>query len=119
MRVVLKGQRQTSLALRAGDSGWRLGVDAQPTDVAEVVDVTDGASANKYVLDVVDGALVLDDKRFVADHAYRVTLRRGPKTLASTLVYLRPRSGSKQKIKFEAADNGDGGDVPIAPKPSL
>jgi hypothetical protein len=120
MKVVLRGQPQTSLGLRFGQDGWRLAVDAAARDVADVVDITDGAAANKWVLEVVEGALVFDDKRFVADHAYRVTLRRGIRNLVSTIVYLHPRPASaKQKIKFDADDSGGGGDLDFGPKPSL
>src|SRR5438874_2571361 len=122
VRVALHGKREAGVGLRAGHGGWRLELTSAPTDVADLVDVTDGANGARWTVDVTDGALVLDEERFVAGHAYRVTMRHGTEALGSTLIYLyAPAVASRHKVTFEDEDTagGSGGDIAITKKPTL
>jgi len=122
VRVALHGKREAGVGLRAGRGGWRLELAAATTDVADVVDVTDGANGARWTVDVADGALMLDEERFVAGHAYRVTMRRGTEALGSTLVYLyAPSVASRHKVTFEEEETAGGGagDIAIVKKPTL
>ena len=122
VRVALHGKREAGVGLRAGRGGWRLELAASPSDVADVVDVTDGANSAKWTVDVADGALMLDEERFVAGHAYRVTMRHGTEAIGSTLIYLyAPAVASSHKVTFEDEDTAGGGsgDIAITKKPTL
>ena len=52
VRVALQGKREAGVGLRAGRGGWRLELTAAATDVADVVDVTDGANSTRWTVDV-------------------------------------------------------------------
>jgi len=121
VRVALNGKREAGVGLRAARGGWRLELAAAPTDVAEVVDVTVGANSTKWTVDVVDGALLLDEERFVPGHAYRVNLKHGSEMVGSTLIYLYPPAvASRHKVTFEADESDtSGGDPLISKKPTL
>jgi hypothetical protein len=122
VRVALQGKREAGVGLRAVRGGWRLELTAAPTDVADVVDVTDGANSTRWTVDVAENALMLDAERFIAGHAYRVSLRHGSESIGSTLVYLyAPSVASRQKVTFEEQDNTASGigDIAIVKKPTL
>jgi hypothetical protein len=122
VRVALQGKREAGVGLRAGRGGWRLELTAAATDVAEVVDVTDGANSTRWTVDVSENALMLDSERFIAGHAYRVNLRHGSELVGSTLVYLyAPSVSGRQKVTFEDDDASTSGigDIAIAKKPTL
>lgn len=121
VRVALQGKRETGVGLRNARGGWRLELVAATTDVADVVDVTDGANSARWTVDVADGALFLDEERFIAGHAYRVSLRHGTELLGSTLVYLyAPSVSARHKVTFEENDGAaGGGDIAILKKPTL
>ena len=59
--------------------------------MAEVSDVTDGATPSKWRVAVTGGALTFTAPRFLPGHAYRVELRSG----GTGFIYLYPpRAGS-------------------------
>ncbi|HEX8954199.1 MAG TPA: hypothetical protein VF945_20225, partial [Polyangia bacterium] len=72
---------------------------------------------------VEDGVVFLDQETFIAGHAYRVLVRRGPEALGATLVYLYPPSSvaSRHKVTFDDAEAGAGSsDGPaLVKKPTL
>lgn len=122
VRVVVHGKREAGVGLRPRSGGWRLELAAAATEIVDVVDVTEGANATKWTVDVVDGALILDEARFVAGHAYRVTLRHGTEALGSALVYLYPPSvASRHKVTFDDSEaaSSAGEDIAITKKPTL
>jgi hypothetical protein len=124
VRVVLSGKAERGVGLRAIDGmRWRLQLpDAGDGEEAVLVDVTEGATAAKWVLAVEGGALVLDGTRFVPGHAYRVELKRGG---GSALVYLYPPRPTKgrDRVVFDedrpapALSDDDG--IAFTPKPAL
>jgi hypothetical protein len=127
VRLTLAGQHERGIGLRPVAGSWKLllaGSDG--ADAAEVVDVTAGAPATKWMVAVENGAIVFDGRRFVADHAYRVQLRRGLQPLSEAIIYLYPAHvGAKQKVGFsddEArtnAGNSDDDGIAVTPKSSL
>jgi hypothetical protein len=123
VRVAVHGKREVGIGLKAQKSGWRLDVAATPDVVAEVVDVTDGASGSKWTVDVRDGALLLDNERFIPGHAYRVTVRKGLDAVGSALVYLYPPvSSARSRVTFEddsAGGLGMDGEIGVMKKPTL
>jgi hypothetical protein len=123
VRVALHGKREPGVGLRAGRGGWRVELGgATPTDVAEALDVTDGANGTRWTVDIADGgALVLDEERFIAGHAYRITVRRGTESIGTTLVYLYPPAvATRHKVTFDDADTAaSGNDIAITKKPTL
>lgn len=125
VRLAIAGKHEAGFGLRQRGGGWKLELTAAPEDVADVVDVTQGANGTRWTVDVRDGALFFDVERFIAGHAYRVSLRHGTEARGTGLVYLYPppaKSG-KQKVTFddEAPADGAQGDDEIATikKPSL
>lgn len=123
VRVAVRGKREVGVGLRARPGiGWRLELVAGGNETVDVVDVTEGANATRWTVDVVDGSLLLDEGRFVAGHAYRVTLRHGTSELGSSLIYLYPPAvASRHKVTFDDADAGSatGDDILITKKPTL
>jgi hypothetical protein len=122
VRVALQGKREVGVGLRPNAGGWRLELSTSMGAVADVFDVTEGATASKWTVAVDDGALFFDQETFVAGHAYRVLVRRGAESLGATLVYLYPPSvASRHKVTFDDADaTGSGGEgITITKKPTL
>jgi hypothetical protein len=117
VHVKVEGKRERGIGLKAQASGWRLELRGAASGTAEIVDVTQGALGSKWMVQVEDGALVLDASRFVAGHAYRVEL---PKS-GSALVYLYPPAARKShNVVFadsEAPASDDG--IAITPKSAL
>jgi hypothetical protein len=120
IRLVLGGQRASGIGLKPAAGTWRLELARTDADSAEVVDVTSGAPASKWKVDVVDAALRFDRERFVADHAYRVELQRAGRAVGSALVYLypAPRAG-KQELTFSDGDDAGDGEIATTPKSAL
>lgn len=123
VRVALNGKRESGVGLRPRAGVWRLEVNASADDTVDAFDVTQGAHGAKWTLEVVDGAIVFDQERFIAGHAYRLFVHRGTEARGSTLVYLYPpKAGSgARKVTFDDAEAGAGGDDELATikKPSL
>lgn len=122
VRVALHGKREVGVGVKPQSGGWRLELSAGADEVADVIDVTDGASEAKWTVTVRDGALLLDEERFVAGHAYRVLLRRGAEPVGATLVYLYPPAmAPRHKVSFDDADRGPGAseDIAVVKKPTL
>lgn len=126
VRVSLKGKRESGIGLRPKNGSWRveLGGSKETADqTIDVIDVTDGANGAKWQLAPSDGILTLDSERFVAGHAYRVTVMRGMEALSSALIYLYPPTMSgKSKVSFDDDENAGGGgsdEIAIVKKPSL
>jgi hypothetical protein len=127
VRVAVHGKRESGVGLKMKDRGWRLEVGAarDGEDVADAVDVTDGAHDARWTLEVRDGALFFDEERFIAGHAYRLVVRHGGEERGTALVYLYPPAlAAKSKISFddEAAPTGGSGDddeLMISKKPTL
>jgi hypothetical protein len=122
VRVALQGKREAGVGLRPHAGGWQLELAPLPGAVADVFDVTEGATASKWTVQVEDGVVFLDQETFIAGHAYRVIVRRGAEALGATLVYLYPPSvATRHKVTFDDADaSGNGGDGPtIVKKPTL
>ena len=87
VRVALQGKREAGVGLKMRSGGWQLELASLPEGaVADVFDVTEGATASKWTIQVDDGALFLDQESFLAGHAYRVIVRRGAESLGATLV---------------------------------
>jgi hypothetical protein len=121
VRVAVHGKREAGVGLRAQKGGWRLDLAPTAEAVADVLDVTEGFNATWTVDQTAGGGLFLDSERFIAGHAYRVTLRKGTEALGSTLVYLYPPTGpAKSRVTFDDdATSGGDGDIAISKKPTL
>jgi hypothetical protein len=126
VRVSLKGKREAGVGLRPKNGAWRVelgGSKETASDTIELVDVTDGANNTKWTLAPTDGALTLDSQRFIAGHAYRVTVMHGMDAVASALIYLYPPTmANKSKVSFDDGETTGGAgddDISIAKKPSL
>ena len=123
VRVALQGKREPGVGLRVHGGGWQLELAPVAGAVADIFDVTDGATASKWTVQVEDGVVFLDQETFVAGHAYRVLVRRGSESLGATLVYLYPPStmATRTKVTFGDSDAAGGsGDAPApVKKPSL
>jgi hypothetical protein len=122
VRVALQGKREAGVGLRMRSGGWSLEVGPLPGAVADIFDVTDGANASKWTVQVDDGVVFLDQETFVPGHAYRVLVRRGAESIGATLVYLYPPSvATRTKVTFGDADaaagNSDG--IATVKKPAL
>lgn len=128
VRVVLPEGKKLATAVRADKQGWTLKLRAE-TGMINLVDVTAGAAAVKYVisLDKTDdaGVVILDNDRFVAGHAYRVELREPSGTVQTSHIYLVPPKhvgNGKMTVSFSgAADDcvGDDGELRIRDKGAL
>jgi hypothetical protein len=122
VRVAVHGKREAGVGLRAQKGGWKLDVTATADAVADVLDVTEGFNETRWTVDVATGGgLFFDSERFIAGHAYRVTLRKGTEAIGSTLVYLYPPTGpAKSRVTFDddAASAGDD-EIAISKKPTL
>src|SRR5262245_37719617 len=77
INLSLGGQRARGIGLRPSGNTWRLELAQTEAVEADVFDVTAGAPPTKWTVFVTAGSLVFDEPRFIADHAYRVQLRRG------------------------------------------
>ncbi|HEY1586481.1 MAG TPA: hypothetical protein VGH63_12390, partial [Polyangia bacterium] len=123
VRVALQGKREPGVGLRVRNGGWQLELSPVQTGaVADLFDVTDGATASKWTVQVEDGVIFLDQETFVAGHAYRVLVRRGSESLGAALVYLYPSSvATRTKVTFGDSDaTGDSSDAPATiKKPAL
>jgi hypothetical protein len=122
VRVALQGKREAGVGLRPRSGGWQLELAALPGAVADVFDVTEGASASKWTVQVEDGVIFFDQETFQPGHAYRVLVRHGAESLGATLVYLYPPTvAARHKVTFDDADAmGNAGDGPtIVKKPTL
>lgn len=122
VRVALQGKREAGVGLKMRSGGWQLELTPIQGAVADVFDVTEGAVASKFTVEIQDGVVFLDQETFVAGHAYRVLVRRGAESLGATLVYLYPPSvAARHKVTFDDTDiGGSSGDGPtIVKKPTL
>jgi len=122
VRVALQGKREAGIGLRPHAGGWQLELAPLPGAVADVFDVTEGATSSKWTVQVEDGVVFLDQETFIAGHAYRVIVRRASESLGATLVYLYPPSvATRHKVTFDDAEAaGGGGDGPaLVKKPTL
>jgi hypothetical protein len=94
IHVTIGGRTEEAFALRAVPGGWKLelaGTSGGATSGVLVFrDVTLGATGPRTFELPLAPAIVLDDGRFRADHAYRVELRRGTVVLGGALIYLQP-----------------------------
>jgi hypothetical protein len=122
--VSVKGKRQAGVGLRPKNGAWRVDLGgAKDTDggTVELVDITEGANNAKWVLSPEGGALTLDGQRFIAGHAYRVTVMRNAVVVATALVYLYPPTVTgKTKVSFDGGESvgADSDDIAIEKKPS-
>jgi hypothetical protein len=119
VRVAVDGRREAGVGLYSDGRNWRLSLhDIDATQVI-LVDVT-SRTRDKWVLSVVDQAVVLDGPRFVAGHAYRVQLWRGATLVDKALVYLYPSRAGKRHVEFEVEDEDTAGDeIRVVPKSAL
>jgi hypothetical protein len=100
IHVTIGGRTEEAFALRGVPGGWKLELagtsggapsGSAPSGVLVVRDVTVGATGPRtFELPLAPGAIVLDDGRFRADHAYKVELRRGTVVVGGALIYLQP-----------------------------
>ena len=92
IHVTINGRTEDAVALRFDRGGWRVALGgAAAAGTLVLRDVTLGATGPRlFQLPLAAGAIVLDDARFRADHAYRVELRRGTSIVGSALIYLQP-----------------------------
>jgi hypothetical protein len=124
VRVAVHGKREAGIGLKAQKGGWRVDVAAKADEVVELIDVTDGANGTRWNVDVRDGALVLDNERFIAGHAYRLMVTKGMEPVGSALVYLYPPlSSARSRVTFEDDSAGGGlgmdGEIGVMKKPTL
>lgn len=124
VHVAVHGKRENGVGLRMKDRGWRLELGAaSDEDVADAVDVTDGAHEARWTLEVHDGTLFFDESRFIAGHAYRLVVKRGAEERGTALVYLYPPVlASKSKVTFEdeaALGGGSDDELLVSKKPTL
>ena len=122
VRVALQGRREPGVGLRPRTGGWQLELAPLTGAVADLFDVTEGASAAKWTVQVEEGVVFLDQETFIAGHAYRVIVRRGSEAIGTTLLYLYPPTAStRHKVSFDDAETADrGGDAPATvKKPAL
>jgi hypothetical protein len=123
VRVAVHGKREAGVGLRAQKGGWKLDFGASADEVADVIDVTDGANSARWTVEVAGGALFFDTDRFIPGHAYRVSVRKGTEAVGSALVYLYPpAAAAKSRVTFDddAAKSGaDGEDIAISKKQTL
>jgi hypothetical protein len=120
VQLRLGAGRERGVALRPMGRSWRLELGRSDAERAELVDVTVGAPASRWTVAVVGDALTLDPARFVADHAYRVQLRRGVEDVGSALIYLYPpRTSAKQTLEFSDDEAPGDDEIAVTPKPSL
>src|SRR5438270_9283434 len=66
VRVALAGKREAGVGLKMRSGGWQLELAPLPGAVADVFDVTEGASASKWTVQVEDGVVFFDQETFVA-----------------------------------------------------
>jgi hypothetical protein len=120
VRVSLHGQREAGIGVRPLRGAWTLELSGVAGEVADIVDVTDGAVTTRWAVSVSERELVLDNERFIAGHAYRVKLRHGT---ASALVYLYPPLRTATSFvgfgddETHGANDGDG--IATTPKGEL
>lgn len=122
VRVALAGKREAGVGLRPRTGGWQLELAPVLGAVADVFDVTEGATASKWTVQVEDGVVFFDQETFLPGHAYRVLVRRGAEALGATLVYLYPPTvAARHKVTFDDAEAGSAsGDGPtLIKKPTL
>jgi hypothetical protein len=119
VRVVLGEKREKAIGLKPVNGAWKLQLAKTEAELAEVVDVTNGVSGMKWEVTLEDGA-VRFDARFRGDHAYRVELRHGQKSLGAAFVYLYPpKMARQQKVQFDDGDSAGDGEMATLPKPTL
>jgi hypothetical protein len=120
VRVVLHGKRETGIGIKKKGAAWRAELSVSGSDKAELVDITDGANQARWEVAPSDGVLVLDEERFIAGHAYRLTLKRGRDAVGSALVYLYPPvMRDKSHVDFHDDDTAGSDDLAVVKKPSL
>jgi hypothetical protein len=125
VRVSLKGKREAGVGLKPKNGAWRVELGGSREisgETVELVDVTDGANNTKWTVAPAAGGLTLDNERFIAGHAYRMTVLHGLDAVASALIYLYPPSMTgKSKVSFDDSETHGGGDddIAIVKKPSL
>jgi hypothetical protein len=122
VRVALAGKREAGVGLRPRSGGWQLELAPLAGAVADVFDVTEGASGSKWTVQVEDGVVFFDQETFIPGHAYRVLVRRGTESLGTALVYLYPPSvATRHNVTFDDAEaSGNVSDGPtIVKKPTL
>src|SRR6478672_2022388 len=91
IQVKVGSQRRGTIALHARPEGWRLELSGSTANgSAEVVDLTPGTPARTLSVIINGDELLLDNTRFIANHVYRVQLRRGGVAVESGYVYLYP-----------------------------
>jgi hypothetical protein len=100
IHIQLAGHREEAVGLRPGADGWRVVVGGGDVRAA-LFDVTSGRSLAGFELPVQRGKVLLDRARFLADHAYRLELRRGTELLGSALLYLYPPPRGSNKVIFD------------------
>ena len=119
VRLVLGEKKEKAIGLKAQSGGWKLELAKTDAEIAEVVDVTTGVTGMKWEVALADGAIRFDE-RFRADHAYRVEILKGQKSLGAAFVYLYPpKVAQKQRVKFEETDLLGDGEMATLPTPTL
>jgi len=107
IRVTINGRSEDAVALRFDRGGWRVtlaGAGAGGTLVLR--DVTLGATGPRtFELALAADGVLLDERRFVADHAYRIELKRGTAILGSAVIYLTPQK-RRGPVVFEDREAG-------------
>lgn len=125
VRVRVGTRSQVGIGLRPSraDGSWRLVVRGAQAPHAEVIDVTNGATRDKWVVELVASGsaaeLVFDSSRFVAGHAYRVVLHGGEEAIV--YLYAPPRGHGSSRVVFgdERAESVTEDGIAITPKSAL
>ena len=124
VRVVVHGQREAGVGLKAQKGGWKLDLGGTQGAKIDLIDVTEGGSnGTRWSMQAADvGGLFLESgDRFIAGHAYRVEVHKGMETIGSALIYLYPPTmAAKSKVTFEDEAEGAGdGEIATVKKPLL
>jgi hypothetical protein len=89
---------------------------------AEMVDLTPDAPRSRWVVDVTGDKLVLDARRFLPGHVYKLDVRKEKRVIGSVLVYLYPPPAEgvgRVEFKDEESKKKDSSDVDTVPKGDL
>ena len=107
IRVAINGRTEDAVALRFDRGGWRLALGGAGAGGTLVLrDVTLGATGPRtFELALPPEGLLLDDARFIADHAYRIELKRGTTVVGSALIYLTPQK-RRGPVVFDDGETG-------------
>jgi hypothetical protein len=124
IRVTLGARRhEPASGIRPEKGVWNVIAATDLTGAAaELVDLTPDAPRSRWVVDVTGDRLVLDARRFLPSHVYRLDVRKEKRVIGSALVYLYPPPDERVghvEFKDEESKKKDSSDVSTVPKGDL